>query len=288
MQKRMSALFQLPLDYAVWILVLFGAFFAIHWLRRSFREPVRQKPTTAVEVPGENVKAFGTVQRLFHWSLFVVLGLVAFTGIDIFAPGVLGWFLSPFGISSVADSLFWHTTLLWVLLGMVVIHVAWDLAVARGWHNIWPGRRDFSDTGVRLKNFFGATKEYPRSPKYDPFMKVFHWGTALSFVVLGISGIYLWNPYGLLPAVAPGFMNTLRLFHDVFAFLFVGLILGHIYFAVLPVNWPILRSMATGTLSKEEYESEFDADRWPVANLKPTLGAPMPAAALRREEVERP
>ena len=284
----MSTLLRLPLDYAVWILVLFGAFFAIHWIRRSFREPARQKPTTTVDVPGENVKTFGTVQRLFHWSLFVVLGLVAVTGIDIFAPGTLGWFLAPFGISSAADILFWHTTLLWVLLGIVVIHIVWDLAVARGWHNIWPGRKDFSDTAIRMKNFFGTTKDYPRPPKYDPFMKTFHWGAVLSFIVLGVSGIYLWNPYGLFPAIGPGFMDTLRLLHDIFAFLFVGLIAGHIYFAVLPVNWPILRSMVTGTISKKEYIDEFDADRWPVTRVKPAPTASAPTGAAIQKEVERP
>lgn len=286
----MSALAQLPVSYAAWILVLFGAFFAIHWLRRSFREPARQKPVSGVQVPGDSVKTFGLVQRLFHWSLFVVLGLVAFTGIDIFVPGSLGWFLSPFGIAGVSDSLFWHTALLWVLLGIVVIHVVWDLVVARGWHNIWPGTKDFSDTVTRMKNFFGASKEFPRPPKYDPFMKTFHWGAVLSFIVLGATGIYLWNPYGLLPAITPGFMDTLRILHDIFAFLFVGLILGHIYFAVLPVNWPILRSMATGTISKEEYAGEFDSDRWPATRPKPTLKPPAgPAAAPSlQKEAERP
>lgn len=286
----MSILFRLPVDYAVWILVLFGAYYAIHWMRRSFRQPKRQAPTATASVPGDTVKAFSLVQRLFHWSLFVVLGLVAFTGIDIFAPGILAWFLTPFGIATVSDSLFWHTTLLWVLLGLVVIHVAWDMIAARGWHHIYPKGKDFSDTMTRVKNFLGVTSEYPRSPKYDAFMKTFHWGAVLSTIVLGVSGIYLWNPYGLLPAIAPGFMDTMRLLHDIFAFLFVGLIFGHIYFAVLPVNWPILRSMATGTISKDEYLEEFDADQWPVKASAPAAPTKVsaPTLAMHQNEGEKP
>ncbi|MDG7007084.1 MAG: cytochrome b/b6 domain-containing protein [Nitrososphaerota archaeon] len=261
----MSLPYRLPVDYAVAILLVFVAIFTIHWLRRAFRQPARSGPSSAVELPGGSVKAYDVVQRLFHWSLFVTLGLVALTGIDIFEPGVLGFFLSPFGIVDMTSSLFWHTTLLWILLGIVAVHIVWDLVVARGWRNIWVKRQDFRDTATRLKNFFGATKDYPKSGKYDVFMKTFHWGAVLSFVVLGVSGIYLWNPYGFFPGISPNLDALFRILHDTFAFLFVGLIIGHIYFAALPVNWPVLRSMVTGRLPKDDYLKEFDSNRWPTS-----------------------
>lgn len=279
---------RLPVDYAVAILLLFVAIFVVHWVRRAFRQPHRPELTTAVEVPGDAVKAYDTVQRLFHWSLFIVLGLVAFTGINIYVPGVLNFILSPFGIVDVTSSLFWHTALLWVLLGIVVIHIVWDIVVARGWGNIWVKGQDIHDTVTRLKNFFGTTKQYPRSPKYDVFMKTFHWGSALCFLVLGVTGVFMWNPYGLFPGISPGLDSLLRLLHDIFTFLFVGLIFGHIYFAILPVNWPVLRSIVTGKLSKDAYLKEFDTDRWPVSKGGAAASAGPQAMALRQKEMEQP
>ena len=269
----MALPFRLPFDYAAAIILFFVAIYVIHFVRRAFRQPPRPEAIGAIDISGDNVKAYDLVQRLFHWSLFVALGLMVLTGVDIFSPGLFGSALGTFGITDLTASLFWHTALVWVLLGLLVIHMIWDLAVARGWGNIWVKGKDFHDTLTRLKNFFGATRDYPKSSKYDPFMKTFHWGAVVSFVVLGITGLYLWNPYGLMPGLSPDLATWLRLFHDFFAFLFVGLVIGHIYFAVLPVNWPVLRSMVTGSLSKDVYLKEFDNERWPLAGRHHAKGA---------------
>jgi Ni,Fe-hydrogenase I cytochrome b subunit len=98
-------------------------------------------------------------------------------------------------------------------------------------------------------------------------MKSFHWGLTVCLVVLGFTGVYFMNP---LPTVIP--MPRLnyqteylfRLLHDFFAFLLIGLVIGHIYFAVIPENWPILVGMLTGTISKKYYLKKIDARRWPL------------------------
>lgn len=271
---------RLTADWAAAIILFFTAVFAIHFVRRAYRQPKRVGGTAA-EVLGNKVKAFDIVQRAFHWSLFAILGLVMLSGVAIFAPGTFDVLLKAFGVTGTAAqgtiaAITWHTDMLWLLLGLIVIHVVWDVVVTRSWKHIFPTKADFGDTITRVKGFFGfGPSEQPRHGKYDAFMKIFHWGLALCLVVLGITGIYLWNPFGLLPAIAPGLESTFRLLHDVFAFLLIGLVAGHIYFAVLPVNWPVLRMMILGSITGETYNHDFDSKRWPLK----TVTAPEKAAA---------
>jgi formate dehydrogenase subunit gamma len=275
---------RLPYDWAAAILLFFVAVFAIHFVRRAYRQPPRSGGTH-VDVPGDKVKVFDIVDRLFHWSLFLTLGLVVLSGLSIYSPGTLVPVLTAFGVtganaSATLFALNLHTDMLWLILGLVIIHICWDLAVNRTGRDILPTKADISDTMTRTAGFMGfGPKTQPRHGKFDVFMKISHWGMVLCFTALGITGIYLWNPYGLMPAMGPGFENSLRLFHDIFAFLFIGLIIGHVYFAVLPINWPVLRSMTTGSISGDAYNHDYDSSRWPLKTEKAAPSAPAPMAS---------
>jgi cytochrome b subunit of formate dehydrogenase len=247
---------------ALYIVLVFIAGYAVHWFRRAFREPSPTGPTPSVSVPGDRVKYYDIVERLFHWTDFIVMGMMMLTGIAIFFPGSLNFALAPFGVQGTAGEIDLHLTFVWALLGLIVIHVVWDTAVARGFWNIWPGVKDIRDAAKRAKNFVGWSDEYPRMAKYDAFMKTFHWGLTVSLIVLGITGIYFWNPYGIMPNLGYATENLFRVLHDIFAFLLVGLVIGHIYFAVIPENWPILKAMITGTMSKDFYMKHYDPARW--------------------------
>ncbi|MCL5067127.1 MAG: cytochrome b/b6 domain-containing protein [Thaumarchaeota archaeon] len=266
---------RLPLEYAAVIVLLFVAMGVVHWARRAYRQPVKEtgQSVKAEEAEGM-VKAFDIVERLYHWSLFVVTGLLVLTGVSIFVPGVFDSLLAAFGVTSAAGLFLWHTDMVWALLGLLAIHIVWDLVVKRGWKNIWIGVKDIKDSGVRAKNFFGLTPKYSKPGKYDIFMKTLHWGMAVSLVVLGITGLFFMNPYGLLPTISPGLGYLFTELHDIFAFLFIGMVIGHIYFAVIPVNWPVLRAIFTGNISKEAYSKEYDSERWPLTREKPAKKAP--------------
>jgi cytochrome b subunit of formate dehydrogenase len=204
---------------------------------------------------------FDLVQRLFHWADFMVLGLMALTGVGMLS-GSVDAFLAPLGVSGFAGKVYWHVTLAWGLLMLILLHVFWDMVVARGWRNIIPTRGDFVDAGTRARNFLGLTQDYPRSPKYDMFMKAFHWGLTVSLIILGVTGLYFWNPYGLFPGLSYRVEFLFRLLHDFFAFLLLGLIIGHMYFALLPVNWPILKGMVVGYITSEDFMKHFSLGKW--------------------------
>jgi len=273
---------RLPEVYAAATVLFFVAIFAVHYVRRAFRQPKPMGGRAALELPEGPVKAYDIVQRLFHWALFVILGLVALTGINIYLTGGLNFLLAPFGVADVISSMYWHTTLLWLLAAIIVIHVVWDVGVARTTKQILPWGRDVKQTFTRLLNFFGATNDYPKHGKYDVFMKTAHWGMALCLVVLGISGVYMWNPYGFFTTMSHDFSSLLTILHDFFSFLFVGLVIGHVYFGMLPVNWPMMRSMIAGTVSKDVYLDEFDTSMWPAVRGHK---APPAAMAVAPKEV---
>ncbi|MEM1947041.1 MAG: cytochrome b/b6 domain-containing protein [Candidatus Caldarchaeum sp.] len=244
------------------IVLAFVAGYVVHWFRRAFRQP-RPKPTTvSTELVHEKVYAFDPIQRLFHWLSFVALGIMTLTGLAIYFPNVFDSFLTPFGIDGMQAKIFWHVNLAWALLGLLIIHVVWDVGVKKGWWNIWIGLKDLSDGWMRTKHFLGLVKEYKPIPKYDVFMKTFHWGLTLSLIVLGFTGVYFWNPYGLIPQIPYEIEYLFRVLHDLFAAVMIGLVIGHVYFAVLPVNWPILKAMFTGWISKDFYMMHFDPTRW--------------------------
>ncbi len=274
---------RLQVEYAAALVLLFAAVFAVHFVRRAYRQPKRIGGTP-MEVPGNTVKAFDLVERLFHWSLFITLGLVMVSGVAIYLPGSFNFLLSAFGVAGTAAAqtaadLAWHTDMLWLLLGLIAIHIVWDLAVSRTGKTIIPRGHDIKDTMVRVQGFLGlGPSVQPRHGKYDAFMKLFHWGLVLCLVVLGISGLYLWSPYSIMPTISPSFESALRLWHDVFAFLLIGLVAGHIYFAILPINWPVLRSIMTGTISGDAYNHDFDSSRW-TPKKKAAAAAPAPQSS---------
>jgi len=275
---------RLPLVYAEAIVLIFAAALLIHFVRRSYHQPERVGGTP-VEVPGDSVKVFDLVERLIHWSLFIVLGLLVVSGIAIFVPGSFNYILEAFGVAgsaqaATAANLTWHTDMVWLLLGLIIIHIVWDLVVARGWSYQVIRKYDFTDMGTRTKSFLGLGPQVqPRHGKFDMFMKAFHWSLAGCLVILGITGIYLWNPYGYIGALSPGLEYDLRYVHDFFAFLLVGLIALHVYFAVEPINWPVLRSMVTGTISGKVYNHDYDSARWPLEKKKKVEVAPAAPAA---------
>jgi len=242
------------------LLLVFVVGYGVHWLRRAFRQPT---PTERSERPSARLLLmFDAVQRLFHWSNFVALGIMTLTGMALFIPGLFKPLLEPIGINGLTDKIYWHVAFAWIILALIAVHVIWDTLVTRGWWNIWPTHRDFSDARTRARNFLGLTHAYPRSPKYDIFMKTFHWVLTVSLTVLGVTGLYFWNPYGLFPGLSYQTEFLFRIAHDLFAFLLVGLIIGHVYFALLPVNWPVLKGMLAGFITSDDYLKHFGVTKW--------------------------
>jgi cytochrome b subunit of formate dehydrogenase len=57
-------------------------------------------------------------------------------------------------------------------------------------------------------------------------------------------------------------MRFMRLVHDVSSFALIAILIGHVYFGIIRVNWPHLVSMWTGRLRGSSFNLHHDARRW--------------------------
>ena len=239
------------LSASAWLLIaLVGVFVAVHLLRRSFGNPVSSDP--AEKLPDDlRVRRYEVGARLYHWgNTVVVLGL-AVSGVALFAPGSFDagpWLL----IHEVAGVAFV------ILLGLHVI-----VAPRRGdARSMWFERRDVRDLRVIAANFLGRTRSYPAFGKYDPLQKVYHALLTLLATGLIVSGAYLFVSAETWATFSHTWMRAMRLTHDVAAFPFLAIVVGHVYFGVIRVNWPLLVSMCTGRLRGSSFNRYHDARRW--------------------------
>ena len=239
------------LSAGAWLfLALVAVCIAVHVLRRSAGHPVSTPPGAAIP-PDIRVLRYQVGARLYHWgNTLVVLGLAA-TGIALFAPGSLG----------TAPWLIIHEVLAVLFVIGLVLHVI--VAPARGdGRSMWFEARDIRDLHVMVTNFLGRTRRYPAFGKYDPLQKLYHAFLTLLAISLITSGAYLLISGEAWATFSHQWMRTMRLVHDISSFAFIAIIVGHVYFGIIRVNWPQLVSMWTGRLRGSSFNLYHDASRW--------------------------
>ena len=127
---------------------------------------------------------------------------------------------------------------------------------------MWFDARDVRDLRTIAANFFGRTHDYPAFGKYDPLQKIYHALLALLSVALIVSDVVLFVNAEAWGTVGHPWMRLMRLVHDVSSFTFIAILIGHVYFGIIRVNWPQLVSMVTGHLRGSSFNLYHDADRW--------------------------
>lgn len=232
----------------VWAVVLFAG---IHRLRRSAGEP------QATEAGGEQTTVSGEKYelgaRLYHWGNFVVVTMLAVSGVALFAPRSLR--------SALFSWLLIHEIFAGLYLVGLLAHIF--AALRRGEPRaMWFERRDLADLKTMAANFFGRTPKYPRFGKYDPWQKIYHALLALLSLLLIVSGVYLFLSAEALADFSRDWLRWQRLIHDVSAFGFIAVIIGHIYFGLLRVNWANLAAICTGKLSATYFRLRHSSERW--------------------------
>jgi cytochrome b subunit of formate dehydrogenase len=206
-------------------------FIGIHLLRRSQGHPVR-----ASAVPEGGLK-YQPGARLYHWGNAVLIFVLIVSGAALLVPGsleprVLTW-LRTHEIFAAA-----------FVLGLIA-HMIVAPRSGEG-RSMWFERRDWADVRLIIASFFGRTRHYPETGKYDPFQKLYHALLAVVCGVLVISGAFLFLSAESLATFNHAIIRWMRLLHDVSGMALSGCVLGHIYFGVIPANWPELRAMFTG------------------------------------------
>ena len=160
----------------------------------------------------------------------------------------------------------WTTGL--ILAVAALIHILWSLYWNRLRQMIF-GISDIKDAIQTLLWFFRISVRQPAKPgKYSPAQKLIHHGFAVIVLASIVTGLLmmvkidtpLWerNPYW----VSNSAWGIIYIIHDLASMLLVTMIMLHVYFAFRPEKRLYLRSMVLGWISRGEYASHHDPDRW--------------------------
>ncbi len=241
---------QLLGNAAVLAIALVLCFAGLHLLRRATGHPLSTDAGPKL-APQVRIRKYETGARLFHWGNLLFAAGLAVSGVALFTPGTLGR----------APWLLIHELFAAGFIAALLLHVV--VAPLRGeGRTMWFQARDWGDLKRTAANFLGRTRDYPLFGKYDPWQKIYHALLTLLCVALIFSGVFLVLSAQVWATFSHNWMRGMRLMHDIGAFSFIAIIVGHIYFGIIRVNWPQLVAMITGRLSTTAFNRYHDTSRW--------------------------
>ena len=204
--------------------------------------------------------SFTRTQKTMHWVIGAGSAILLLTGLPVY----LAQFLVIPSVPTPLNFYYWglqvfvwrtfHIYLALALTAVVAAHALWDTLRLRALGRMTVARADLTEAGAKARSFFGLTEDAKRAQvsRYDPFQKVFHWSLLVLGAFLVVSGLLMWEAlkWNGVPLfiVLDRWNNTfmdgfMRTGHLVAAMLFAGLVVLHTYFALLPQNRPLLRSI---------------------------------------------
>ena len=208
--------------------------------------------TTAA--PSPRVARHKGLDRLYHWLMAICIFTLMATA---FLP-ILGFKFEWLDIP-------WITGV--ALAVLVIFHIVRAIGW-QDWRNMWIAFADIRDLWRDATHLLGARTTPPLSGKYEAAQKLYHLGVALVVLAVIGSGLLmllkidtpLWrrNPY-LLSSDTWGIVYVV---HGMAAMTIVAIVIIHLYFALMPSSWYMLRAMILGSISRKEYLKHHDPARW--------------------------
>ena len=214
----------------------------------------------------ETERRYDIIQILIHWLFLTFLAALFLTGVILFKLdyfySIYPW-LSSIGLRSLFG-FHWYFAIL--LIGLSIVHIIYDTVGLGKLKEFFLTRNDLSNFFTITRNFFGLTKDYPILVKLHPLQKVLHWGIILTLLLLGVTGLTIWSPFLVfVRSIGLGeyeewlYIVNSRYLHDLFTFLFVGLMIGHFYFSVVvSSNRKTFKRMITGKIDSENKKKDVD------------------------------
>ena len=255
----------------LWAAAIGGALFiVVHLVMRKLWFPKHGHDAGATEEPAakaagipERVPRHSMASRLFHWVMAASMLTLLITG-----------FFPVIGIQ------FPWVTIHWISGIVLVLAIVYHMVHATFWldlKSVAVGRADLRDAVRRLKRSLGRPGPAPkRHPKYPLENKLYHhlvsvaalvaMGTGLLMMVRVETPFWTRDPYLL----AEGTWGIVYVLHGLSSVGLVGLVMSHVYFAVLPEKRWITRSMILGWIPRKEYQEHHDPERWVVVQENPT------------------
>ena len=221
------------------------------------------------ELAGTTILRFSAIERFAHWLLagsFVLLGITGLTllfGRMAIIPLIGKEAYSPYAIAGK-----WvHNNVSWAfMLGLVLVTLFWLV------HNI-PNRHDLK--WLALGGGLFSKHVHPPAKKFNAGQKIIFWGVLILGVSISVSGLSLLFPFqmplfaatfeklnalglpqlvglGELPATLLPHqeMQLAQLWHAIVAFVFIAIILAHIYLGTVGMEGAF-DAMGTGQVDEQ-------------------------------------
>lgn len=206
--------------------------------------------------------------RLSHWSQVILFVLLLWTGLAIWSGtyvfldwGIWGGYYTAFGIHMWAGILTVAVTFVIFPFYYVIVddhrqllEIA-DIQVGVAIASAFAGLRKY------LPYYHDARRAYDEDEgdwmAHHPMQKTFFWWIAIFMGVLALTGFGMYREMTTEPTWwvdGLGFLagwfsfELLKQVHLLLAFVTASMVLFHVYFAVIPSNWDVLRSMVFGDL----------------------------------------
>ncbi|WP_222183223.1 formate dehydrogenase subunit gamma [Geminicoccus harenae] len=181
-------------------------------------------PIQADEVSGIKILRFNVFERFTHWLTAVSFIILALSGINyIFGKRYLMPLIGPDAFGTLSQwGKYAHNYLAWpFMLGVLFMIVVWvkDNFPKRGvdWAWLKAGGGVFNNT-------------HPSAGRFNAGQKLIFWWVALAGIVMSVTGIMLLFPFA---AFGVNGMQITQVVHSVVGFLFIAVIIFHIYIGTL-------------------------------------------------------
>lgn len=166
----------------------------------------------------------------------------------------------------------------WIAGIILSLLIAIHIVRAVIWQDFWaiiPNFRDIRDLWRSLRRGLAGAGPAPgKTAKYEPLQKLYHLVAATIVLILAVTGCLMlakidapfWNrnPY-FLSTKTWGWVYVL---HGLSAMFTITLVIVHVYFGLRPEKLWFTRSMILGWITRREYDSHFDPERWEVEESK--------------------
>ena len=204
-------------------------------------------------------KRFTLNQRIQHIIFFTTFILLAYTGFPLKFPDE--WW-SRLMIASVGGfdnrTLIHHFSGL-LMIGVSVYHVVYHLLLEKPRYDILFNLKDVKDFWQQTLYSLKYTNKHPNFGRYTWKQKFEYFGAGFGAVVMGFTGILMWQPFEAMKYLPIGFVQIANLFHTWEAVLAsLAVFIGHFYdehFDKFPnMSW------LTGNISEEEMMHEHPAE----------------------------
>lgn len=205
----------------------------------------------------EKIHRFNILRRIEHWLLFISFTTLGITGlIQKFAENPVSvWVVALLGGVQIVRII--HRVAAITFFMESVYHFAYMgylFIVQRKQATMMPGIGDVKDGIQAITYNLGITKEPPKMGRYNFSEKVEYLAMIWGLVLMGLTGLMMWNPIFTTKILPGQFIPAAKVAHGWEAVLAVlAILLWHFYHVhIRHWNW----SMIKGTLSREEMEEE--------------------------------